>query len=141
MKLNLSWLQYLHQSRSLLTAESHGESQLVSEQRQRQPGASLAVVRQSPEHGPADEHHTGAERQRLEHVGAAPHAAVHEYGQPAGQRGNDGLQRVHGGQTAVQLSAAVVGDDDAAGAVLGGQQGVLWRHDALHQQRHLGDAA
>ena len=133
--------EYPYRYRPVLTAESHGELQLVSQQRQRQPGTSLSVVRQSPEHGPADEDHLGAERQRLEHVSASPHAAVHEDGQPASQRLDHRLQRVHGGQTAVQLSAAVVGDDDAAGAVFGGQQGVLGSHDALDEHRQSRDAA
>ena len=98
-------------------------------------GARLAAAGQAPEERAADEDGAGAEGQRDEDVGAAADAAVHEDLDPVADRLDDLGQHVERGRDAVELAAAVVGDDDAGGAVLGGEPRVLGGVDALHDHR------
>ncbi len=93
--------------------------------------ALLAARGEAPEGGPADQHRVGAEGERDGDVDAAADAAVDQDRGPAVDRVDDLRQRVGGGQAAVELAAAVVGDDDAGGAVLDRQLGVLGGEQAL----------
>ena len=95
----------------------------------------LAARREAPERRPADEHRVGAERQGDRDVGAAADAAVDQHRGAAGDRVDDLRQGVGGGRRAVELAAAVVGDDDAGGAVLDRERRVLGGQDALDQDR------
>ena len=65
--------------------------------------------------------------ERLDDVGAAPYAAVEVDLGAARRRLDDLRQGVEGRRDAVELSPAVVGDDDPRGAVLAGERGVLVR--------------
>ena len=103
--------------------------------------AGLASDRETPQMRPADSAGRGAERQRLDHVGAAPHAAVEQHRDAPGDGVDHRRQRADRGEGAVQLAAAVVGDDHAVDAVPDGRAGVLGVEHALDQQRAPPDAA
>ena len=76
----------------------------------------------------------GAERDGLDHVGAAHEAAIdHDLG-PAGDGGGDLGQDIDGGAAVVKLAATVVGDVDHIDAVPDGNLGVLGGRDALDDQ-------
>jgi hypothetical protein len=81
--------------------------------------------------GAAEHAGPGAEGQRLDHVEAAAHAAVHQHFEPVADGIGDARQGGDAGGDAVELAAAVVGDDDAVDAGLGGFARVLDVEDAL----------
>ena len=87
--------------------------------------ALLAADGEAPERRAADEHGAGAERERLDDVGAAADAAVDEHLDPTVDRLDDLGQRVDRRGDAVELPAAVVRDDDPGGAVLAREPRVL----------------
>src|SRR5262249_56562157 len=102
----------------------------VAEQLERAAGPLLAVDDEPPERRPPGQDRTGAERERLEDVGAASDPSVEQHLDPAADGVNDLRQRVDRGRDAVELAPAVVGDDEAGGAVLAGEAGVLRREHA-----------
>ena len=116
-------------------AERQGELELVAEQAEDPTGALRSGGGEAPEGGPPDQHGVGAERERDRDVDAAADAAVDEDRGPAVDRLDDLRQRVGGGEGAVELAAAVVGDDDPGGAVLDRQLGVLGGQQALDEDR------
>lgn len=128
----LADLPHLHRPR-----QPHAQPELIAQQPQTQPHPFLPVVRQPPQHGAADPHELRTQRQRLEDVGPVPDPAVHVHGDPPLGRGHDLGQGVEGGQGAVELPAAVVGDDDAVDAVLEGEVRVFGRGDAFDPHLHL----
>ena len=67
-------------------------------------------------------------------MGSAPDAAVHQHIDPVPHRIDDLPQLVEGRARAVQLPAAVVGDDDPGAADLRRPPGVRRRHDALEAE-------
>ena len=89
----------------------------------------------------ADEHRPCAERDRLERVGAAVDTAVEEHRDPVADRLDDRRQRVERRDRAVDLAAAVVGDDDAVDPVLDGRPRVVGVEYALEQDGQLRKAA
>src|SRR6185437_9556692 len=58
------------------SAQLHGANEFVAEMIEHAGHALRAADGQSPDHRPADQHRTGAERKRLEDIGAAPDAAI-----------------------------------------------------------------
>src|SRR4029077_8507404 len=60
------------------SGEGHGQIELFAELAEDPGDAGFAVGREAPEDGAADEDGAGSQGQRLEDVGAAPHAAVEE---------------------------------------------------------------
>ena len=76
----------------------------------------------------------GAERQRLQDVRSALDAAVHDHVDPIADGIDDFGQLIERRARAVELPAAVVGQDDAGAADLGGALGVGHRHDALQAE-------
>ena len=80
--------------------------------------ALLTERTEAPDIRPADADRGGAERQRLEDVGAAPKAAVDEHGHAAAHRVDDLGQRVDRAAQRLVGAAAVIADNDAVGAVL-----------------------
>jgi hypothetical protein len=59
-----------------------------------------------------------AERQRLDDVDSAAEAAVDQKRRPIADRVDDSGQRADRGDRAVELAAAVIGDDDCVGAAV-----------------------
>ena len=96
--------------------------ELLAQDGERALDAGLAAGRERPQHGLADEHAAGAERQRDRDVEATPDAAVDPDLGPAADRLDDLGQDVDRGRDAVELSRAVVADDDPVDAVLDGER-------------------
>src|SRR5690606_9314370 len=90
---------------------------------------------------PPDEAGAGTERHGLQHVRAAADAAVHEDLHAPTCRLDDRRQDVDGGRHAIELAAAVVGDDNAVDAVFDHLLALVRADDALDQQRPLPDTA
>ena len=103
--------------------------------------ARLALDREAIELRPADGAAVRAQRQRLHDVAAPPDAAVENYRSAARHRLGDCGQRVQGGGGAVELAAAVVGDEHPVHAVGHRLDGVRRVKDALEQERPLPDGA
>ena len=81
------------------------------------PHAGLAADRGCVQERPSDEHEVRAERQRLQHVGAAADAAV-EHHRHAARGFRDLRQHPQRRDRAVELAAAVVRHHDAVDAVV-----------------------
>jgi hypothetical protein len=81
--------------------------------------------------GAAEHAGFGAERQRLDHIEPAAHATVHEDFEPVTDGIGDAGQGGDAGGDAVQLPAAVVGDDDAVDTSSHGLARILDVEDAL----------
>ena len=111
----------------------------VAEQLEHAPRSRLPVGRETPERRAAGENGAGAERQCLDHVGAAADAAVDVDLDPAVD-GLDDLGQERGGRRdGVELTAAVIRDDDRVGAVLDCEQRVLAGLDPLQDERERGE--
>lgn len=117
--------------------ETHAQSNFIHEEAQTQLDAFLALVRQSPEHGPSNPAEVRAESEGLEDVGAVADTAVDMNGDFAVDGGHDFRKGVKRGQGAVELAAAVVRDDDAVDAVVDGQYGVFGCRDPLDPDLHF----
>src|SRR5579872_500788 len=59
--------------------QRHGGVEFVAQRGEHASDAGLAVQCQAPQYRPSDKHRARAKRYRLEHVRAAPNAAVHEH--------------------------------------------------------------
>ena len=103
--------------------------------------AGLARDREAPKMRPPDQAGRGAERHRLDHVAAAPDAAVDQHRDAAFDRLGHGRQSADRGDRAVQLAAAVVGDDHAVDAVIDRGARLVRMQDALQEQRPRPDLA
>ena len=67
----------------LRAAVAHRQFEFALQDFEHAIDASLAERTESPEEGTSDAHGLGAERQRLEHVGASTDAAIHEHRHPS----------------------------------------------------------
>src|SRR5579883_3043806 len=114
---------------------AHDEIDLVLQDRDRLGGAGHAADDRAVQRRPAEKYEARPEAQRDQDVGVAAHAAVEHDGQPVAERGVNGRQDVERGRRLVELAAAMVRDDDAVDADLGGAQGVGRMHDAFDDQR------
>src|SRR4051794_14709710 len=88
--------------------EAHGEVKVRDEVADDLANARLAARREPPQVRPTDADRRRAQGKRLEHVGAAAHAAVKEHRYPPIDRFRDRGQRLDRGDRAVHLAAAVV---------------------------------
>ena len=76
----------------------------------------------------ADEHGARAHAQRLRDVGAAADPAVEQHFTLAVHRRDDFGQRAQRRVDAIELASAVIGDDDALGALVHGAAGIVADH-------------
>ena len=76
-----------------------------------------------------------AEREHANDVEAGANAAVGKHGHAVADRVGDRRQRASGRRHAVELAAAVVGDDDAVGAESAAATRILGVENALDDQR------
>ena len=100
--------------------------------------AVLALRRETPGGRPAHHDRGRAERDRLQHVGPSPHAAVHQDRDAPVDRLDHLGQRVERRRARIELPPTVVRHHDRLGAVLDRQPRVLGREDPLHQDREPG---
>ena len=122
-------------------AEGHRQVELGQGHPQHRFDAGLAAEGQAPDVGAAEADRVGAEGERLEDVGAGADAAVEEDRELLGDRGGDRRQGVERGDRAVDLAAAVVGDDDAVDAAPRCLAGVVDVLDPLDEDRQRGPLA
>ena len=109
----------------------HDEIDLVAEDRDRLLDPGNAAGGCAIKRRPAHKAEAGAEAQRDQDVGAAPHSAVEHHRQLVADCLLDRRQYVERGRRLVELAAAMVRHDDAVAADLGGAQRVARIHDAL----------
>ena len=94
----------------------------------------LAHGPQAIQEGAADVHAACAQRPGAQHVLAGAHTAVHVHLDLAAHGLNDGRQRLDARLRAIELAAAVVGDDQRVGTRLHSQLRVFHVLDALEDQ-------
>ncbi len=111
---------------------SHRVDELLAQDGQDARDPRLALGRQAPDRWATHYDRAGTQRERLQDVGAAAHAPVHEDGNPSGHLGHDLGQGGEPGGRSVELAPSVVRDNDAVHAGLNGQLGVLGGEQALH---------
>src|SRR6185369_487951 len=75
-----------------------------------------------------------SERQRLEHVGAAPYAAIEKYRNLFADRGNHLRQGLDGAAPGFRGTAAVIRHQDSVEAVFKAQLRIFMRVDALEYE-------
>src|ERR1700742_5218982 len=95
---------------------------------------------QAPTVGAPNSNGSCAERERLQNIGAASHAPIHENRNAAIHRLHDFRQSGDGGTQALLGAASVVGDYDPIDTVLHSQCSVVTRHDAFQDDLHFGCA-
>ena len=95
----------------------------------------LAHRAEPVEKGASDQHALGAERTRFQHVLTAAHAAVHPDLDAAADRFGNRRQGRDRTRRAVELTPAMVADDQRIGAGVGGEARVLGVHDPFQDQR------
>jgi hypothetical protein len=88
-----------------------------------------------------DQHRGRAERQRLHHVGATLDAAVDEQRNPSLHPIGHVHQGIDRGRRGIQVSPAVIRDDDPPGSRLNRALGIVRIEDSLDHQRELGERA
>src|SRR6185312_4490671 len=103
----------------------HGADELDAEMLEHVAHAVGARHGQAPDRGPADEDGAGAERQRFQDVGAAADAAVDVGLGLVAERGGDLADRGGSRHRRVEMAAAVIGNDDGLGAMLGASDRVV----------------
>src|SRR5437773_1365991 len=120
--------------------QRHVAIDFIGQQADRVPHARLSTDRRGESERAAHEYKPGAECQRLEHVGAAAHAAVH-HDRDVRARCYDVGQNPQRRHSAVELTAAVVRYDDAFGARVAGNAGVRGVENAFDYESPLPESA
>src|SRR3546814_4684418 len=75
------------------------------------------------------------QRDRLEHVGAAPHAAIEDHLSAALQALHHRRKHLHWGDGRIELPTAMVGEDDGTGAVVARLERIFRTKDTLDRKR------
>ena len=92
--------------------------------------------------GTTHKHGSRTETQGFDDVAAAPDTAIEKNFEPSTRRGHNFRQHTQRGRDAIQLAAAVIGDDDGIGAFVHGPPGIFARLHALDDDRaapHVAD--
>ena len=123
-----------------LAREAHGELEFGGEHPEYALDSGLAEGGEAPERWAADEDGFGAEGEGFQDVAAAADAAIHQDGDLAGDGFDYVGEGVEGADDAVELAAAVVGDDDAGGTALDGDFSVFGGDDAFENDGEFAGA-
>ena len=115
--------------------ERHRDPDLVVEQLEHPDQAGLAGRGEAAAGEASDPNRLGAEGDRLDDVGSAHEAAVHDDRRPAADRPDDLRQHLDGAPAVIQLAPAVVRDVHAVDAVVDRERRVLGRRDPLQHER------
>src|SRR5262249_5483753 len=111
--------------------------QLRLEDLQHPVDARLPERAEPPQHRAPDPHAPGAQRERLEHVRTATHAAVQENGDAVADDGHHLRERLERAAPRFRRASPVVGDEYAVEAVLQAKLGVLAGIYALENELAL----
>ncbi len=125
-------------ARSRVSAERERQVELGEQAAQHELDPGLAVEPEPPHVRTPEADRVGAERERLEDVGAGADAAVEQHGELVAHRLAHARQRVERADRAVDLATAVVGDDQPVDAGVEREPRVLGVEDALEHDRQLG---
>src|SRR5690348_9886015 len=116
------------------SAEGHREVELVADDLEAARDARLAHGTQAVEERSSDERALRAECHRPQHVLSRADAAIHPHLDARAHGIGDRGQRADRGGRAVELAAAVVGDDERVGAGVRREPRVLDVHDPLEDE-------
>src|SRR5262245_51957826 len=119
----------------------HNQLQFAPQYPERRLDAGLTESRQSPHVGTAYADGFRAEGQGLEDVRPPAKPPVNQHGNLSGDAFHDFRQALDGRAIALLASTAVIRHDDAIGAALDRELGVLARDDALDDQLHRRDVS
>src|ERR1700733_9282871 len=120
---------------SVPAAEREHAVDLAPEEFERPEDAILPGAGDAPKVRAADQNRAGAERQRLDDIDSAPEAAVDQHRRFAADRVHDAGKRADGGDRAVELTPAMIGDDDSVGAAIDRLTRFAGVQQALDQER------
>src|SRR5262245_27778917 len=116
------------------TAERHGDIEFLADDVEGFGHTGLAQRAEAVDVGAADEDAFGAQRQSLDDVLSGANSTVHQDLDPAPHAAGDLRQCRYGRGGAVELAAAVVGDDDGIGTTADRKLGILRVEDALEDE-------
>ena len=111
--------------------EGHRPGEFLLQDFEDTASAGLAECAEPPQRGTSYEDGLCSDGQRFENVGSASKAAVDQHWNFTVEGVDDFRKHFDRGRVAVEIAAAVVGNDDAIGSVLGGKQRVFRRQDAF----------
>lgn len=121
------------------TGELHRDLEVISHHSEQLLDASLAVGGQSPEGGAANEDCFGTQSEGLEYIAALHDAAIHHDHQIVAHSSDYLGQDFNCCRRCVQLSSAMVGDNDAVAAVIASQFRVFGCEDTLQNDGQMGE--
>lgn len=118
-------------------AELHAADEFLSEQFHHVGDAFAAGGCESVDVGSADADRVSAQRQGFEDVGASAEAAVDQDGDFALNGVHDFREGFDGAAAAFELTAPMIGDDEAIYIVFQAEVGILFGHDAFEENFHV----
>src|SRR3954462_2603526 len=123
-----------HQSHVAQAAQGHGDVQLLPNDLEALRYPSLPSSPETIQEGTPDEDALGAERQGLDDILPGSDPPIHEDLNAVPDSGRDSRERHDGRDSAVQLTPAVVRDNQCLGAACHRHLGILWIQNALEDQ-------
>src|SRR3954463_16110890 len=115
-------------------AKSHRQLELAVDDFEAARDAGLAHRTEAVQEGTTDQHAAGTEGPRLQHVLAGTDATVHPDLDARADRLGDPRKRLDRGRRTIELTPAVVRDDQRIGAAVDSQTRVLDIEDSLQDQ-------
>src|SRR3954453_16698954 len=123
-----------HQSHVAQAAQGHGDVKLLPNDIEALRDPSLPSSPETVQEGTPAEDALGAERQGLDDHLPGSDPPIHEDLDPVADSGRDSRERCDRRNSAVQLTPAVVRDNQCLGAACHGHLGILWIQNALEDQ-------
>src|SRR3954465_5207099 len=123
-----------HQSHIAQAAQGHGDVKLLPDDIEALRDPSLPSSPETVQEGTPDEDALGAERQGLDDILSGSDPPIHEDLDAVADSGRDRRERHDGRNSAIQLTPAVVRDNQRLGAACHRPLGILWIQNALEDQ-------
>src|SRR3954452_8375230 len=123
-----------HQSHVAQAAQGHGDVKLLPNDIEALRDPSLSSSPEAVQEGTPDEDALGAERQGLDDILPGSNTPIHEDLNAVADSRCDSRERHDGRDSAVQLTPAVVRDNQRLGAACHRHLGILWIQNALEDQ-------
>src|SRR5215217_8998927 len=123
-----------HQSHVAQATQGHGDVKLLPDDIEALRDPSLPSSPETVQEGTPNEDALGAERQGLDDILPGSDPPIHEDLDAVADSGRDSRERRDGRHGAVQLTPAVVRDNQRLGAACRGYLGILWIQNALEDQ-------
>ncbi len=116
------------------SAKRHRSNQFVLQNLDRPAGSRLTRCTRAIERRSSDENAAGTECKRFHDVPPASDAAINENRELVSNGGGDGGQRIERGDAAIELTPAMVRNDDRVHAEPCRANGIVRVHDALDDE-------